>query len=99
MSASEKKRIRLFAVVFLTVIAALPVAAKAVSLHNRDRATYEVVVNHSDRRSEVVKIGPRQTIAKICADCVILTDTSSVEAKGDTAVKIERGNVSINRKR
>lgn len=74
-------------------------AAGAVDLRNRDRVAREVVVNHSDGKSETVTVQAGETRADICADCVLLTATSSVEVKGNATVKIERGEVSVDGKR
>lgn len=74
-------------------------AAQAVELTNRDRTAREITINHSDGRSETIKVGAGQRIANICNDCVVLAETTSVEVKGDATVKIERGEVSIDGKR
>jgi hypothetical protein len=73
--------------------------AAAVDLRNRDREPREVVVNHADGRSEALKLSPGQRVANLCEDCVVLAATTSVEAKGNVTVEIERGEVSINGKR
>ncbi len=80
-----------------TVFGAVP--AHAVDLRNRDRMPREVTVNHSDGKSETIKVGAGQSIANICTDCVVLAATTSVEVKGNATVKIERGEVSIDGKR
>jgi|SRR5688572_15836971 hypothetical protein len=74
-------------------------AAQAVDLTNRDRTAHEITINHSDGRSETIKVGAGQRLTNICSDCVVLAETTSVEAKGKEAVKIERGEVSIDGKR
>jgi hypothetical protein len=74
-------------------------ATQAVDVRNRDRTAREITINHSDGRSETIKVGAGQSIANICSDCVVLAGTTSVEAKGDATVKIERGEVSIDGKR
>ena len=83
--------------VFMVTGAAISPAG-SVDLVNRDRAPREVIVNHSDGRSETVKVGAGQRVRKICDDCAILAATTSAEAKGDVVVKIERGEVSIDGK-
>lgn len=85
--------------VALAIAAAGGPAARAVDLNNRDRTAREVTINHSDGRSEVIKVGAGQRVANICSDCVVLAATTSVEAKGNATVKIERGEVSIDGKR
>lgn len=85
--------------VISAVTAASISAANAVDVRNRDRSPREITINHSDGRSETIKVGAGQSIANICSDCVVLAGTTSVEAKGDATVKIERGEVSIDGKR
>ncbi|MGE4062418.1 MAG: hypothetical protein AB7E79_03530 [Rhodospirillaceae bacterium] len=81
------------------IAAASGSAAHAVDLNNRDRVAHDVTINHSDGRSEVIKVGAGQRVANICSDCVVLAARSSVEVKGNATVKIERGEVSIDGKR
>jgi len=85
--------------VLIFPVAAVSTAAQAVDLRNRDRVEREVTINHSDGRSETIKVAAGRTVADVCSDCVILGATTSVEAKGDATVKIERGEVSIDGKR
>ena len=73
--------------------------AHAVDVRNRDRTPHEITINHSDGKSETITIGAGQHISDVCSDCVVLTETSSVEVKGNATVKIERGEVSIDGKR
>jgi hypothetical protein len=98
---TEPKDVRrvqfLWGVFLATTVAAT--AAQAVELTNRDRTAHEITINHSDGRSETIKVGAGQRIANICSDCVVLAETTSVEVKGDATVKIERGEVSIDGKR
>lgn len=93
------RRVLLLWGLILTATAAGVSAAEAVDLRNRDRMPHEVTINHSDGRSETVTIGASQSIANVCNDCVVLAATTSVEAKGNATVKIERGEVSIDGKR
>jgi len=99
MGPTSAGRIGFLFAVIITTGALCLANAHAVDLRNRDRIEHEVTVNHSDGRSETITIKAGQTIADICSDCVVLTDTSSVEVKGNATVKIERGEVSIDGKR
>ena len=87
------------AAVLIFSVAAGSSAAQAVDIRNRDRVEQEVTVNHSDGRSETIKIPAGRTAPNVCSDCVVLGATTSVEVKGDATVKIERGEVSIDGKR
>ncbi|MGE3332089.1 MAG: hypothetical protein AB7I36_00480 [Rhodospirillaceae bacterium] len=93
------RRVQLVWGVILAATAASVSAAQAVDVRNRDRSAREITINHSDGRSETIKVGAGQSVANICTDCVVLAGTTSVEAKGDATVKIERGEVSIDGKR
>ncbi len=93
------RRVQLLWGVILAVTAASTSAAQAVDVRNRDRRPREITINHSDGKSETITIGAGQSIANICSDCVVLAGTTSVEAKGNATVKIERGEVSIDGKR
>ncbi len=88
----------LWGVIIATTATALS-AAHAVDLRNRDRMPREITINHSDGKSETITVGAGQSLSDICSDCVVLTETSSVEVKGNATVKIERGEVSIDGKR
>lgn len=85
--------------VILGTIAAGLATAHAVDLRNRDRADREVTINHSDGRSEIRVLKAGETVADICANCVILSGNSSVEVSGTMTVRIERGEVLIDGKR
>lgn len=101
-SETERARVRRAQLLWGVILAATAAghsAAEAVDLRNRDRTPRDVTINHSDGRSETITIGAGQSIANICSDCVVLTATTSVEAKGNATVKIERGEVSIDGKR
>lgn len=102
VDGTERKDVRraqfAWGVILATAAAGLS-TAQAVELRNRDRVVREVTINHSDGKSEVVKLGAGQSVANICSDCVVLAATTSVEAKGNATVKIERGEVSIDGKR
>jgi hypothetical protein len=95
---ADVRRVQVLGGVFLATMVAAP-PAQAVDVANRDRTAREIIINHSDGRSETIKVGAGQRIANICSDCVVLTETSSVEVKGDATVKIERGEVSVDGKR
>lgn len=84
--------------VILGIMIAGLTAAHAVDLKNRDRSDREVTINHSDGRSEIRILKAGETVADICANCVILSGNSSVEVNGTVTVKIERGEVSIDGK-
>lgn len=96
---ARARRVALLWGVILATLAADISAAHAVDLRNRDREAREVTINHSDGKSEKIKIGAGKSIANICQDCVVLASTTSVEVKGNATVKIERGEVSIDGKR
>ena len=96
---AQVRRLQLLWGGILAATAASISAAQAVDVRNRDRTPREITINHSDGRSETIKVGAGQIIANICTDCVVLTGTTSIEAKGDATVKIERGEVSIDGKR
>ena len=96
--AHRQRALRIWGVI-LAITTAEASTAEAVDITNRDRVAREVTINHSDGRSETVKVGAGQKIANVCGDCVVLAATSSVEVKGDATVKIERGEVSIDGKR
>ncbi len=93
------RRVQLLWGVVLAATAAGLSAAQTVDVRNRDRTPREITVNHSDGKSETIKVGAGQSITNICGDCVVLAGTTSVEAKGNATVKIERGEVSIDGKR
>ncbi len=93
-----RQKFRAF-VVLAAALAVVPYAARAVDLVNRDRAPQEVIDNHSSGRSETLTVKAGEKVADICADCVVLVGTSSVEVKGPATVKIERGKVSVDSRR
>lgn len=99
MGRARVRRVRFLWGVIPVATGAVMSPAQAVDLVNRDRAAREIIVNHSDGRSETITVAAGQRIAKICRDCVILAETTSVEAEGNATVKIERGEVSIDGKR
>ncbi len=100
MSAQETRIGRVgFAFVVTTLCVGGAGRADAVDLVNRDRVAREAVVNRADGSSETITVGPGQRLQNICDDCVILVGMSSVETRGRTVVRIERGEVSIEAKR
>ena len=85
------------AVLTLSIFAAG--SARAVDIVHRDRTAHEVIVNRSDGSSEAITLGPRQRLENICDDCVVLVGASSVETRGGTTIKIERGEASLETRR
>jgi hypothetical protein len=93
------RRAQLVRGVILAITAVGVSKAEAVDIRNRDRVVREVTINHSDGRSETIKIAAGRSVADVCSDCVVLAATTSVEVRGDATVKIERGEVSVDGKR
>lgn len=101
-SETEPERVRRVQLLWGVILAATAAGlstAQAVDVRNRDRVPREITINHSDGKSETITLEAGRSIANICTDCVVLAGTSSVEAKGNATVKIERGEVSIDGKR
>jgi hypothetical protein len=74
-------------------------AAYAVDVINRDKVLRVVTVNRADGSSDTLTIKPGQKAADVCGDCVLIVGDSSVEAKGQTTVRVEGGKVSIGSQR
>jgi hypothetical protein len=95
MSACDISSRSVGVAVGLLVLFGSALPAWAVDVVNRDRKPQEITVNSADGESKTIILRPGERVNDVCTDCVILTNTSSVETKGKTTVKIEDGELSI----
>lgn len=87
----------LCAIAFVIVAAAGP--AHAVDIVNNDKVLRVVVLNEDTGDSNVVTLPPKQKFEKVCRSCVVLLGDMTVEAEGDALVVIERGKISLAKKK
>ncbi len=91
----HESRYLLLCVLALAAMLSWALPAHAVDIENRDNVPRDVTINSADGSSDTITVKAGAKMTNICGDCVILTPTSSVEARGKAKVKIERGDVAI----
>ena len=85
------------AIAFAIVAAAGP--AHAVDIVNNDKVLRVVVLNEDTGDSNVVTIPPKQKFNNVCRSCVVLLGDMTAEAEGEVTVVIERGKLSLAKKK